>query len=286
MNKIGLVLEGGGMRGAYTAGALAWLIDNNIDFDYGVGISSGAVHICSYFLKNSEYLYDIGVTYPADKRNVGIIPLIKEGRYVGYGFMFDYLLKEKVKYNIKALKQKNINVEVGLYDLELGKTFFEKVDNLDDDLKMLKATCTLPIAGKTVEYNGRKLLDAGIEVMIPYERSVLNNNSKHFVIVTKPEGYVRKQAGSFMKWLMKVNYPKYPIMQKQYANRHLAYNDQMSKIEDGVNKGNTYLVRPSINIPVKRFSGDIKSLDKLYKLGYSDMEKQKENILKFIKEVN
>ena len=35
MEKYALVLEGGGMRGAYTMGALAWLNDNGITFDYG-----------------------------------------------------------------------------------------------------------------------------------------------------------------------------------------------------------------------------------------------------------
>ena len=90
MENIGLVLEGGGMRGAYTAGALVWLIENNIMFNYGVGISSGAMHICSYYKKDIKLLEEISCKYMADKRNVGIIPLLKERRYVGYDYMFEY----------------------------------------------------------------------------------------------------------------------------------------------------------------------------------------------------
>ena len=54
MSKTGLVLEGGGMRGAYTAGVLSWLIDQGIEMDYGVGISAGAMNLCSYAMKNKQ----------------------------------------------------------------------------------------------------------------------------------------------------------------------------------------------------------------------------------------
>ena len=103
MSKIGLVLEGGGMRGAYTAGALAWLIDNNIEFKYGTGISSGAMHICSYFKKDKKALEDIGCRYMSDKRNVGIIPLLKEGMMVSGGSLLLLLI---ITYLIKNNKKK------------------------------------------------------------------------------------------------------------------------------------------------------------------------------------
>ena len=81
-----------------------------------------------------------------------------------------------------------------------------------------------------------------------------------------------------MRWLMKFNYPKYPKMVVDYTNRHLNYNIQMGKVEEEVNEGRAVLIRPSISIPVKRFSGDPENLEKLYHLGYQDMENQKEEI--------
>lgn len=282
MSKIGLVLEGGGMRGAYTTGALVWLLDNNITFNYGVGISSGAVSLCNFYLKDKELLYDISVKHTADKRNVGIIPILKERRYVGYDFMFDELLLKQIKMNTQQLTKDKVNMEIGIYDLDKGETLFFGPEYLDSELRMLKASCALPIASRVVEYNGHRYLDGGISVMIPYQRSIDKGNDKHFVIVTKPDGYIRKKAGSFMQKFMKFNYPKYPKMCEQYNNRHIAYNEQMSKVLQGVKDNNTFLVRPSKNISVKRFKGDPKSLNELFELGYSDMEAQKEKILKFI----
>lgn len=283
MSKIGLVLEGGGMRGAYTAGALAWLIDNNIEFKYGTGISSGAMHICSYFKKDKKALEDIGCRYMSDKRNVGIIPLLKEGRYVGYDYMFDDLLVNTLKYDTTEINNnKDYEVEIGLFDCEEGKTVF--FGNEECNLRFLKAACTLPIAGRIVDYKNHKYLDGGIEIMIPIDRSIDKGNDKHLVITTKPEGYVRKNAGLFMRWFMKLNYLKYPGVYKQYFIRAKHYNEQMDKIYDLVEKKKAILVRPSQNIPVKRFSGDYDNLVKLYQLGYNDMESRKDEILTFIGE--
>lgn len=282
MSKIGLVLEGGGMRGAYTAGALAWLIDHDIEFDYGVGISAGAVNLCSYLLKNKDYLYDIMVKYMSDKKNVGYVPMLKERRYVGYDYMFDDLLMYQVKYDVQPIKEKNLPMEFGLYDLNQEETIFFNAQDLDDNLRMLKASCSLPIAGRIVDYNGYRFLDGGISVMIPIQRAVDQGCDKTIVIITKPAGYVRKAASSFMQKLMKFNYPKYKKMVTDYTHRHESYNKQMELIEEKVNEGNCLLIRPSQDIPVKRFSGDPENLKKLYELGYQDMENQKEIILQFM----
>ncbi len=283
MKKVGLVLEGGGMRGAYTAGCLAWMVDQNIEVDYGVGISAGALNICNYFLKDKKLLHDTTVIHTADKKNIGLYPILHEGRYVGYNYMFDQLLLKELKYDTSSLRENNSPLEFGIYDMEKCKTIFYNAAHLDDDLRMLKAACTLPIAGKIVDYNNMRMLDGGISIMIPIDRAIEQGCNRNIVIVTKPEGYVRKAAGGFMRWFMKFNYPKYPEMVNNYINRHESYNFQMNKIDEEIENGRCILIRPSLNIPVKRFSGDPENLKKLYELGYQDMENRKEEILKFIK---
>lgn len=282
MEKIGLVLEGGGMRGAYTAGALSWLIDNNIEFDYGVAISSGAVHLCSYLLKNKDFLYDISTKYMVDKSNVGIKPFFKEGRYVGYDYMFNDLLLKQVKYDVKPVIDSDTKSEFGVYDCDQGKVLFLDKSYLDEKLNFLKATCTLPIAGKIVKYRGYNLLDGGIRCMIPIERSIEVKNDKHFVISTKVKDYVRKEAGGFMKWFMKMNYLKYPAISADYNKRHIRYHEQVSVVESLEKEGKAFFLRPSKNISVNRFNGEKEELIELYELGRSDMEANKEAFLKFI----
>lgn len=283
MNKIGLVLEGGGMRGAYTAGALSWLLEHGIEFEYGAGISSGAVYICCYYMHNEKLLKAISSQYMCDKKNVGIVPLLKEGRYVGYDYMFDHLLKDVVKFDTTELKnRKDIKVELGVFDCELGDTIFYDQETLDDDLRFLKAACTLPIAGRIVKFLNHKYLDGGIKVMIPIDQSIKAKNDKHFVITTKPEGYVRKEAKKPMVWFMKMNYLKYPKVLENYRVRAANYNKQMDTIYKLMEEDKAFLLRPSMSIPVKRFSGDPENLQKLYDLGYQDAESRKDEIFEFL----
>lgn len=280
--KLGLVLEGGGMRGAYTAGALSWLIDQNIEFDYGVGISAGAINLTSYLMKDKDYLRDISVHYMSDKKNVGLTPFLKEQRYVGYDYMFDDLLLNKVQYRLDRLRQSPVVAEIGLYNLETGQIEWVKKEELDDDLRLLKAACTLPIAGRIVDYQGKRYLDGGIKTMIPIDRSVDFGCDKHLVIITKCEGYVRKEPSKFAKFMMKFNYPKYLTIQNDYAKRTGIYYSEMDKVQQLEKKDQAILIRPSKNLPVKRFSGDPETLKQLYALGYQDMERQKERIMKFV----
>ncbi|NLC96374.1 MAG: patatin family protein [Erysipelotrichaceae bacterium] len=282
MSKVGLVLEGGGMRGAYTAGALSWFLDNNIEFDYSVGISSGAVHVCSFLLKNQTYLHDISVEYMTDKNYVGIRAFLTEGRLVAYSRIFDKVLYKEIGYDVKPLINSDLNFEMGIYDCEKGEALFKGKEYLDEKLQFLKATCSLPIAGKIVNYRGHKYLDGGIRYMIPIERSIEVGCDKYFVISTKHKGYVRKAAGWFMRTFMKLNFLKYPKLADDYNIRHKRYYEQVDIVEDLEKQGKAYFLRPSIIIPVKRFSGDKENLEKMYQLGIEDMENNKEEILKFL----
>lgn len=284
MSKLGLVLEGGGMRGAYTAGCLAWMIDNQIEVDYGIGISMGALHLCTYLLKDTKMLHLTGVTYMSDSHIIGLSPLLREKRYVGYNYVFEQLLKKELHYSTEPIRQQQMDMEIGVYDLEQSKTIFKNASDLDDEMIMIKAACVLPIAGHIVDYQGKRYLDGGITVMVPIERALEKGCDKNIIIVTKPEGYVRKAAGALMRWMMKFNYPKYPKMVYDYTHRHENYAIQMKKVSDEVEAKKAVLIRPSKTIPVKRFSGDPENLQKLYDLGYADMEAKKEEILNLIQQ--
>lgn len=281
--KYSLVLEGGGMRGAYTAGALAWLNDHNITFDYSVGISSGAVFLTCFLMRNKEIPHNMSVYYAADKENVGLRAFLREGHYVAYRHLFDDDLKKKEGFNVALLKKENPNCEFGVYDLDLGKTVWYGPQDIDDDCELLLATCALPIASAVVHWKGKRLLDGGVTKMIPIERAIEKGATKHLVITTKPEGYVRKKGSKMVELLMRLCYPKDKQIREDYKIRHINYYKQMGIIEELQKTNDALLIRPSKTIPISRFKGDPKNLKKLYELGYNDMEERKEEILTFLK---
>ena len=279
MTKVGLVLEGGGMRGAYTAGALAWLNDNNIDFDYSVGISSGAAYLACYLMNDKHTPYNMSVHYASDPAVIGAKAFAQEGHYVAYHYLFDHYLKEEEHFDIKPLVEAKPAMEFGVYDMEAGETKWLKAEDLDENLDLLRAACALPIASAKVKYKGKYYLDGGITKMIPIERAIEQGCDKFLVITTKPKGFVRKPANTAVIAMMKVFYRKFPKVLKDYRVRHINYQKQMKIIEDLVAKKDAVLMRPSVSIPISRFKGDPENLQKLYDLGYQDMEQNRSAIL-------
>ncbi|MDD2591430.1 MAG: patatin family protein [Erysipelotrichaceae bacterium] len=280
--KKGLVIEGGGLRGAYTAGALTWLIDHDIMFDYGVGISIGALYLGAFMTKNKALLKEYSINLAGSKDNVGIKPLLKEGSLVGYDNVFKQVVNNPYHIDIEALNNCEVLSQIGVYDLSVCETIWIDNDQIDKDSLFIKAACTLPMFGHKVNIDGKDYLDGGITTMIPIEQSIKNGNQKHFVITTKPANYVRKPYSKFVLWLFKVVYHRYPKLAKDIAKRDKAYYDERNKIKELENAGSALHIYPSKDSGVTRFGGNKEQLSELFELGYNDMETNKEKIMKFI----
>ena len=136
--KTGLVMEGGGVRGAFTAGACKWLVDNGIRFDYSVGISSGAMYQTCYEAGNTDIMEKIACKYACADDAVGLKALLHEGYYVAYKKLFREDLVGKEHFSVKELRESNRNMEIGCYDLEKGETIYFNAQDLDDEMELLK----------------------------------------------------------------------------------------------------------------------------------------------------
>ncbi|MCR5097122.1 MAG: patatin family protein [Erysipelotrichaceae bacterium] len=278
--KTALVLEGGGLRGAYTAGALSWLLDNNIFFDNAYGISTGAVHLCNYLSESKERLYDFSVDGIVDKRIIGIRPFLRCGRIVDYDFLFDHIIKEEKQFDINDLRDCKTDAFIGLYELNEGKTRYYSVREIS--LNELKASTSLPIIGKVVKENGREILDGGITDMIPIEQAVADGCNRNLIITTKPLDYVRKPAKKAIVELMRISYPQCKRIAEDYKIRHLNYAKQIDLIRKLEENNEAVYCYPSRNSNVTRMGGSREELSELFDLGYQDMEDRKEQILKLL----
>jgi len=280
MKKISLVLEGGGMRGAYTAGCLSWLIDEGIEFDAAYGISTGAVHLSSYLLKNKDYLLKASTEYIAAKDVIGVKAFFKEARAVAYDYLFDHYIDDVMKMDFDKLRATPVDAKIGLYDLAVDKTVYIPIKEITKD--KLKAACSLPVISKIVHTEGHSYLDGGITDMIPIFPSVNDGNDAHLIITTKPYDYVRKPSTKFVCNVMKMLYPKNLQISKDYAIRHENYYKQINLIQDLEKQGKAFYRYPTEKVEVSRLRGDKEDLLKLYELGRKDMEASKEDIYKVL----
>lgn len=276
-NKISLVLEGGGMRGAYTAGCLSWFIDEGIEFDGGYGISTGAVHLTTFLFRNKEWLKKLSTEILPAKDTIGLNAIISEGQIVGYRKMFDRFAE--YGFDLDNLKT-NTKAKIGLYSLDKGETVYFPIEEMNKDL--LIAACSLPLLGKVIKYEGKTYLDGGITKMIPIEESIKDGYEKHFIIATKPLNFVRKKANPLVVKLMKLVYKDCPNISSDYSVRHLNYQKQIVLIKELVDSDKAIYRYPSGEVKVSRLGGSKEELEDLFEMGRNDMENMKDEIYKFL----
>lgn len=281
-SNIGLVLEGGGFRGCYTAGALKWLSDNNIYIKYSASISATTAYAFCYAterIKEMEYVSTVAIK---DRGVSGIRPIFKEGGLIGMGYLQEKYLKPFHKEALEYLRQTDREVEIGLFNMDKEVLEYYGKNDFNDAGDHIKASCVLPLSGKMTTIDGQRFLDGGIRTMVSIERSIATGHDKNLVIVTKDKDYVRKPNGFILDKMLKLVYHKYPTMLANIDDRVESYYHEMGMVEDLEKQGKALLIRPSRDCGVTRLSGSYEQLKELFDLGYQDMEDRREDIFKFL----
>jgi len=280
--KFGLVLEGGGYRGCYSAGALKWLYDNDIHFSYVIAISAGCSTALYYSALKPEEAYNISINGIAEKGIFGVRPFLQgKGLFDFEKLRINYLLphyQEALDY----LRKSDRDVEIGLLNMSKQETQYFSKKDFDEEGMCFKAACVLPLTNDMVELKGDKFLDGGTEMMVPIERSLQTGHEKNLIIVTKEKTYVRKPNGLLITFFLNLVYGKYKKVLDILKRRVEIYNRQMGIVQDEVDKKKAVLIRPSKDTGVGRFSGTNEQMIDMYNLGYQDMENQKEEIFKLL----
>ncbi|TDM10479.1 patatin-like phospholipase family protein [Macrococcus lamae] len=277
MNKLGLVLEGGGMRGIYTAGVLDLFLDKQLDFDYIIGVSAGANMAASYLSKQRGRNRQVSLDFLGDKRYLSVQNYIKNREMFGMDFIFNEIPSIHVPFNMNDFLLYEGQYVVACTNCETGETeYFEKSHLQKDLLTILRASSSLPLMAPIVEYDGKKLLDGGVTDPIPLRKAQADGIKNNVVVLTRPKGYVKK-SGRLAKWFKVKGYPK---VDEAMRRRPARYNETLHYVNRQEETGRVVIIRPSIDLKVDRLEKDKEKLDTLYKLGYSDAEKALEKIEK------
>ncbi|QSX07216.1 patatin family protein [Sedimentibacter sp. zth1] len=281
MSSIGLVLEGGGLRGVYTAGVLDVLLENNIEFDYCIGVSAGACNAVSFISKQKGRNRDVNINYINDKRYFGVHNLVTTGNIFGVKMMFDIIPHELLPFDYNTFESSNCKMVVGVTDIETGEPCYYEIKGLREKYDIINASSSLPFLSKIVEYNGKKLLDGGMSDSIPIKKSISDGNEKNVIVLTQHRGY--RKSKSKMGRYAKIKYRKYPNFIKTLAGRHIAYNDTLDFISDLENKEQAFVLCPSEPLNMSRLERNTDVLKRVYNLGVSDTIKKMNELKNYIK---
>lgn len=280
MYKGGLVLEGGGMRGVYTAGVLDFFIDKDIYFENTYGVSAGICHACSYLAKQRDRAYRVNVDYLDDKRYASFYSLVTTGDYFGVKMVYEDIPNKLYPFDKKTFEEYEGNLYSVVTNMKTGEAEYIKLKDMDKDIIYVRASSSLPLLSRIVKVDGKEYLDGGIADSIPIEKARKDGNEKNVVVLTQPNGY-RKEKNKLLP-VMKIKYKKYPNFINSMANRHINYNNSLDKIKEEEEKGNVFVIRPSESLDITRLEKNKYKLEALYNLGYNDAKKAYNKLLNFI----
>lgn len=278
----GLILEGGGMRGLYTAGVLDFFMDVGIWISHCYGVSAGAVNATNYVSGQHGRTFRITADYINDKRYCSIHNLLTTGDLFGADFLYNRIPNELEPFDYNAFEKSDISMTAVVTNVHTGEAEYRTITDLRREMQWLRASCSLPLFAKIVELDGGHYLDGGISDSIPLEKSIRDGNRKNIVILTQHKGYQKKAEG-VTAWIGSLLCRKYPKTLMAGKQRHLMYNRQLELVEEQERQGNALVIRPKAPVGIGRAEKDTKKLTALYGQGYADARGRLEEIMEFLK---
>jgi predicted patatin/cPLA2 family phospholipase len=265
----GLVLEGGGMRGLFTAGVLDAFLDRGIGFDRIYGVSAGACNMISYITGQRGRSRAVNVDFVNDKRYMSWDNLLRTGSLFGEEMMFHTIPNDYLPFDYDRYQELQPDAWAVCTSLLSGRAVYLRVPyDLRNEYQPILASMSLPLISKPVPYHGDLLLDGGIADPIPVKRALTDGCERPVIVLTRELGY-QKQPESTLK-LSRAVYHRYPTFVRTIQKRHIVYNDTLSYIRQLEEEGRAVVIRPPHPVGISRTEKDTGKLDALYREGYAE----------------
>lgn len=276
----GLVLEGGAMRGLWTAGVTDVMMEHDIWPDGLIGVSAGAAFGCNYKSRQPGRAIRYNMRFANDSRYSGWRSLLTSGNYFNAEFGYHIVPYQYDLFDTETFEQSAMQFIVVCTDVTTGKAVYHDMRKVDyDELEWLRASASMPLVSKVVCVEGRKLLDGGVADSIPLSYFEQAGYDRNVVILTQPLGY-RKKHSRLMP-LMRVGLRKYPLMIKAMDQRHLMYNAELDYVAQAEQEGRCLVIRPDEALPIGHISHNPDEMHHVYELGRQVGERSIKKIKEF-----
>ena len=278
--KKGLVLEGGAMRGLFTAGIIDLMMENGIEPDGLIGVSAGAAFGCNYKSRQPGRALRYNKRFAKDKRYCSWWSWWKSGNLYNADFGYHVIPTQYDIFDDKAFEENQMEFIAVCTNVETGEPFYKKLVECNPlTYDWIRASASMPLASKVVELEGMKVLDGGVADSIPLEYLESIGYERNVVILTQPEGYVK--AHNPLMPLMRIALRKYPRMIEAMDKRHLMYNKELEYVREAEKAGRALVIRPENKLPIGHISHDPEEMQRVYDIGRKAGEKYLDSIIAF-----
>ena len=280
--KTGLVLEGGGLRGIFTAGVLDVLMEEGVKFDGAVGVSAGAAFGSNYKSEQNRRAIRYNLRFAKDPRYSSIMSLIATGNLFNAQFCYHDIPEKLDPFDWETFRKNPMEFYLVCTDVETGKAVYHLCDN-DDEQEMLewfRASGSMPLVSRIVEIGDKKLLDGGIADSIPLRFMEEQGYERNLVVLTRPANYVK--TGNPLMPMIERGLRDYPEGVEAIRNRHIAYNEEVAYVRQREIGKYAFVIRPDRDLDIGRVEHDRIKIRAAYKAGRRKARKLLPEIMTFL----
>lgn len=281
--KKGLVLEGGAMRGLFSAGVIDILMENNLLPDGVIGVSAGAAFGCNIKSKQPGRVIRYNKKLAHDWRYASFRSLLTTGDYFGGEYAYHYMPRHLDYFDVETFNNNPMEFWAVCTNVGTGKAVYKRLMEVDNNcLEYIRASASMPIAARIVTVEGKKLLDGGIADSIPLRFFQEQGYDRNLVVLTQPANYV-KEPNKLMP-LMRLWLRRHPRIIRALEQRHIMYNDQLEYVRQEEKKSNTLVLRPEAALTIGHLSHNPDDMQATYEHGRKVATKHLEEIKAFFSE--
>jgi len=264
--RIGLVLEGGGLRGMFTNGILDVFHRNDITFDGMVGVSAGVLFGCNFKSHQPGRAFRYNMKYKDNPQYMSWASWRKTGDFVNTDFAYRVLPRVLDPFDFEAYRKNPMKFYAVCTDIKKGYPVYHEIPDADGDgLTWMRASSSMPIFANPVKIGCHVYLDGGITDSIPLKFMQNEGYSKNIVILTQPKDFRKKKAHLWL--ILRLLLRKYPKVADMMARRHIMYNEQLNYIESEEKKGNILVICPDTKLNIGRLNLDEDKMRTVYEAG-------------------
>lgn len=279
--KTGIVLEGGAMRGLFTAGVLDVLMENSLYPDGLVGVSAGAAFGCNMKSRQNGRVIRYNKRFCKDPRYCSWRSLFLTGDLFGADFCYRKLPEELDIFDKETFEKNPMEFFLVCTDTESGEAIYRKCEKADERCyDWMRASASMPIVSRAVRLEGKKYLDGAISDAVPLRFFQEKGYERNIVVLTRGSAYRKKPQKGM--WLLQILLYRYPAILQKMKGRHIAYNDTLAYIKEQEQKGSVFLIQPQQELPIDRICHDPLLLQKTYDMGRQEAERRLPALREFL----
>lgn len=280
-SNCGLVLEGGGLRGLFTAGVLDQMMQWGLTFPHIVGVSAG----CCFGVNIKSHQIGRALRYNVlmhdEPRYMSLRSWIKTGEYIGAHFCYHVVPTQIDIFDMDTFNADPQRFDCVCTDVLTGNPVYHELKHMSDhELEWVRASASLPLVSKPVQVDGQILLDGGLSDSIPLKYMETQGYQRNIIVLTQPLGYRKKPASMMPMWRFIMR--KYPKIIECLEKRHLMYNSQLDYVEEQARQGKVLLIAPPEKLPIGRIEMNPDKMKLVHQIGVETAKQMEQSIREFL----